>query len=300
MWRKELFILITCSLILTSCKVTSNEPTTTSILSEPSPTLIVKAETPSAIPGTAVPSVTPSVTPTETVEVVPEAIDIQFPLPGQWVSSTQVELRGIADPTFEQNLSIRLLTMDGTELVATSTIIQADAGQRGGFSTSLVYNAGDAKDGMIQVFSRSPKDGSLEHLSSRMVKFGNGTASPLAKQQPNEKISLQLVRIGQSNTKLLLEGEGSAVGIFENTLLFKLCGDGGVGTADFFCGGADNVIIASNTMISATEMGSPGTFSISAELPNGKWRNGRVVVYSISPANGQVEHASSLLIRNGP
>ncbi len=300
MWRKLLAICIISSLALVSCKVTSSEPTPNSILSEPSPTIVVATETQSPIPVTAIPIVVPTVTPTQAVELVPEAIDIQYPLNGQWVSPTQVEVRGISDPTFEQNLGIRLLTMDGTELVATATIVQADAGQRGGFSTLLVYDAGDAKDGMIQVFSRSPKDGSLEHLSSRMVKFGSGTPAPTASQQPHEKISLSFVRIGQSNTRLLLEGEGTAVGVFENTLQFKLCGDGGVGISDFFCGGVDNIIIASNISVSASEMGSPGTFSIRAELPNGKWRDGRIVVFSISPANGQVEHASSLIIRNGP
>jgi len=153
---------------------------------------------------------------------------------------------------------------------------------------------------MLQVFSRSAKDGSLEHLSSRIVKFGSGTPSPAGTLQPDERIQIFNVQVGHLNTRLQLIADGIAYGIFENTLQFKLCGDGGVGSTDFICGGADNVIIASNLTFFAPEMGSPGNFDIQAELPNGKWRDGRVVIYSISPANGEVDHASSMIIRNGP
>jgi hypothetical protein len=246
------------------------------------------------------PTETPESTPTIGTVQVPEVIDIQSPLSGQWVSTTSMEVRGMADPTFEQNLIIRLVAFDGTELLLTSTTIQADAGLRGSFTSSIEYNASGYSDGMVQVFSRSAKDGSLEHLCSRMVKFGSGTPNLATKPQPNEKINLSGVRIGQANTRLQLQAEGSATGIFENSLEFKLCGDGGVGTTDFICGGADNVIIASHTTTDAPEMGETGVFQILAELPNGKWRDGRLVVYTVSPANGEIEHATSMIIRNGP
>lgn len=299
---RQLFAIgLLVSIILSGCRVIPSTQDQSTIVEVPLPTPTIL---PTDIPVTqaVIPTPTPESTPTEEIvsTVPPEAIDIQYPLSGQSVSSTSMEIRGIADPAFEQNLGIRLIAFDGTELLVTSTTIQADMGQRGPFTSRLSYDAGSNTDGMLQVFSRSAKDGSLEHLASRIVKFGAGTPGPAAEQQPDERIALHAVRIGQANTRLQLQAEGSASGLFENTLAFKLCGDGGVGTADFICGGADNVIIASHTTTNASEMGALGSFTILAELPNGKWRNGRVVVYSISPANGEVDHAASLPIRNGP
>jgi len=83
------------------------------------------------------PTIEPTVDLPEPVIALPEIIDIQAPLPGQLVAGTTMEIRGMADPTFEQNLEIRLVTMEGEELLHTSTIIQADAGQRGSFLKTI-------------------------------------------------------------------------------------------------------------------------------------------------------------------
>jgi len=302
MRHKILAGFIILGVVLSSCRVITDAPAGTTIMETPVPATLLPTVDAFEMTSTSIPlpTETPEPTPTVAVVQIPEIIDIQSPLPGQWVSSSSMEIRGMADPTFEQNLVIRLVALDGTELLLTSTTIQADAGLRGSFISAIEYDASGYSDGMVQVFSRSAKDGSLEHLSSRMVKFGSGTPNPAAGQQPKEKINLTGVRIGQANTRLQLQAEGSATGVFENTLEFKLCGDGGVGTSDFICGGADNVIIASHTTTDAPEMGEPGVFQILAELPNGKWRDGRLVIYTVSPANGEIEHAASMIIRNGP
>lgn len=287
---------------LSGCRVITSAPPTEMPTSPPPTPTTAPSATPAPILPTSTPTMLPTATSTSQPVVIeqPEVIDIQYPFTTGKVPPTGFTIQGMADPTFEQNLVIRLVDMDGNEILLQPTTIQADIGMRGLFSQQLEFNEKLSTNAMLQVFSHSVKDGSLEHLNSRMLTFDAEPDAPKDLFPQTEKILITDLRVGQVNTRLELQAEGVAVGIFENTLEFKLCGEGGIGTSDFVCGGADNVITSGVVQVNAPDVGQPGTFSIRAEIPNGKWKTGRLVVYATSVANGEIEHASSAIIKNGP
>ncbi len=301
--KKVITSLIILSL-LSGCKVKPIETTEEPILIMPDPTSVPIPTSTVAIPTVPVPTPKPSPSAAPTSEIIsielPEVIDIQYPFSTGKVPVDGFSVQGMADPTFEQNLIIRVVDMDGTELLLIPTIIQSEMGVRGVFTEDLEIKARLNSSAMMQVFSRSAKDGSLEHLNSRILNFVSDFDNPENLFPSTEKILITGLRVGQYNTRLELQAEGKAEGIFENTLEYKLCGDGGVGTTDFICGGADNVITSGTIQVAAPDMGQPGSFTLRAEIPHGKWKTGRLVIYTTSPVNGEIEHASSAIIKNGP
>ncbi len=113
-----------------------------------SATPVAAAETATPVPtGTAPPTVAaPTSTPLPTVvgqsggppSRPTEAIVIMEPASGSRVTSP-LRLRGEANPTFEQNLIVRMVTADGEEMSLQPTTIQADAGQRGPFTLDIPF-----------------------------------------------------------------------------------------------------------------------------------------------------------------
>ncbi len=301
--RSRLFcILIISLLILTGCKVLPDVPTTvvsTLIIptdtAEPTATeeIILPTDTPSPVPST------PTEAPTQVVVTAPESIDIQYPFPGAMVASP-VTITGQADPTFEQNLIVQFANENGI-ISSQPVTINADSGSRGDFSTVLDYSVSDDLPIMLQVFWRSPKDGSLMHLNGFIVEDGSQSAPQKPLEQKVEKLFLSEVRIGLNNGRLELQADGSAEGLFENTLQYSLCGGGsGNGPEDFICGSNDNIMLSGSIITDAPDMGKPGNFSIRHMLPNGQWQSAILVIYSSSAANGLVEHAASAIVKNGP
>lgn len=301
---KNGIIVLIVLVLLTGCKVKPVETIVEPVLIHPTnsvvSTLIPTENIPTVVTPTATTMPTNTPMPENIIIDLPEVIDIQYPFSSGKVPATGFTVQGMAEPTFEQNLIIRIVDMDGNEQVLLPTTIQAEMGTRGLFSEELELNARLDSSAMLQIFSRSAKDGSLEHLNSRILNFVSDFDEPENLYPLTEKIVITGLRVGQFNTRLELQAEGLAVGIFENTLEYKLCGDGGVGTSDFICGGADNVITAGIIQLEAPEMGQPGTFILRAEIPHGKWKTGRLVIYTTSAANGEIEHASSAIIKNGP
>ncbi len=99
-----------------------------------------------------------------------EAIVIHSPAPGASVTST-VTITGEAAPTFEQHLNALIQDEMGNVIATGSTIIQADAGQRGPFSFTLTYHVAAAGPGRIVVYDTSPRDGGIVHLASVEVRL---------------------------------------------------------------------------------------------------------------------------------
>jgi PBP1b-binding outer membrane lipoprotein LpoB len=259
-------------------------------------------------PTEAAPTADPTVemTPTETVTpatldiTIPEAIDIGDPLTGTYIFSPYT-IMGEADPAFEQSLTARLISLDGGELGTSALTIQAETGQRGKFSGDISFDPKSNQDGLLQVFSRSAKDGSIVHLNSVMVKLVPTTDQPEDTRLGTELIQITSAKTNQTDGKLVIEAEGKADGMFENSVSFELCGEGGTSKeTDFICGTKDNVLAHGTAKVNAADVGETGTFTIQANVANGQWRNGSLVVYSTSPASGEVDHATSAIIKNGP
>lgn len=99
-----------------------------------------------------------------------EAIIIHSPAPGASLTPT-VTITGEAAPTFEQHLNAMIQDEMGNVIATGSTIIQADAGQRGPFSFTLTYRITAAGPGRIVVYDTSPRDGGIVHLASVEVRL---------------------------------------------------------------------------------------------------------------------------------
>ena len=300
--KRLLLTIIISIMILSGCRVVSDATPTAEIAlilpsDTPEPTtteeIILPTETPTQIPPT------PTAQPTQVIVSVPEAIDIQYPFPGAVITSP-LTVTGLADATFEQNLIVQL-TGESSEIAQVPTTIQADTGSRGGFSAKVEYAVPDDNPVMLQVFWRSPKDGSLMHLNGFMLQPGAQSAPQKPVEEKVEKLFLSEVRIGLNNGKLELQADGSAEGLFENNLQYALCGNGsGHGGDDFVCGSGDNIMLTGSTIVNAPDMGKRGDFSIRHMLPNGQWQSAILVIYSTSAANGLVDHATSMIVKNGP
>ncbi|MER3457905.1 MAG: hypothetical protein C4309_04060, partial [Chloroflexota bacterium] len=99
-----------------------------------------------------------------------EAIVIHSAAPGASLTPT-VTITGEAAPTFEQHLNAMIQDEMGNVIATGSTLIRADAGQRGPFSFTLTYRITAAGPGRIVVYDTSPRDGGIVHLASVEVRL---------------------------------------------------------------------------------------------------------------------------------
>lgn len=152
------------------------------------------------IPG---PAVTPTPTPSPTYTPVPptatpavctcppaEAIIIQSPTQGMTITSP-VLVTGIGSG-FEQQLAVRVLDETGAQIGGGTAFISAEPGQAGPFTGTITFTMPSrVQVGRIQVFSASPRDGAIEHLSSVSVNLAaqSPTASESATPAPEVKAS---------------------------------------------------------------------------------------------------------------
>lgn len=91
--------------------------------------------------------------------------------PGQGVTVTNpVTVTGIAASPFEQTVVVRVLDGSGQPIGLTPGIVTGEYGQRGPFTVTVPFTVPlNSQPGRIQVFTESPRDGAMEHLSSVMV-----------------------------------------------------------------------------------------------------------------------------------
>ncbi len=221
-----------------------------------------------------------------------ESIWIQSPAPGEKIND-EIFVRGISNPTFEQNLGIRLVGENGSELFRGNTIIQAEAGARGEFSETIDISGTPIQPAILQVFSVSPKDGSLIHLSSVVVQINSGIRSSASTNSTRERIYISSVTKPSSSANHSVFITGKAWGSFENTLNYAVCGESSGNSPDFICGSMENRLIEGVLITDAVEMGLPGDYEISLTNTNTFPPSATIVVYSDSPMNGAIDHAAS-------
>lgn len=218
----------------------------------------------------------------------PEEIMILSPASGSRVTSP-VTVSGVASPTFEQNLVVRVLTADGNLVTLAPTTIQADIGQRGPFELELPLNLASEQNIFIQVFSDSPRDGGITHLSSAGVIFTSTGPEDIRTREPYpEQISIFEPQPGATLIGGTVHVTGFGLAGFEQSLLVELLDENG------------NVLVTEPVMVQAPELGEPGPFEVSLELEVTEAQNGRVVVRDISPAFGGDVHRSSVEVHLVP
>ena len=118
---------------------------------------------PTAAPPQPTPSLpTPASYPSEEIAIIS---------PGRGVTVTNPALvTGFASSPFEQTVVVAVLDGSGGRIGLASGIITGEYGQRGPFSVTVPFTVpANSQPGRIQVFTESPRDGALEHLSSVTV-----------------------------------------------------------------------------------------------------------------------------------
>ncbi|MCX6743167.1 MAG: DUF333 domain-containing protein [Candidatus Parcubacteria bacterium] len=102
--------------------------------------------------------------------IAEQNIQVTNPLANQQLTSPfKVEGRA---RVFENQVNVRVKSKDGRTLITESTIVKsAEAGTWGDFSLEISYDFNLTKEGYVEVYSTSAKDGSDENLVSIPVKF---------------------------------------------------------------------------------------------------------------------------------
>ncbi len=99
-----------------------------------------------------------------------EVISILSPAQNETIVSPVV-VTGLAS-AFEQQITVRILDESGAEVGLGVGFIDADMGQRGPFTATVPFAVPlNTQFGRIQVYSVSPRDGAVEHLSSVTVRL---------------------------------------------------------------------------------------------------------------------------------
>lgn len=224
----------------------------------------------------------------------PESLLLLEPGPGSTLSST-VHVAGQADPTFEQNLVILITDAEGKFLSTVATTIAAESGQRGTFAADVPVTVLTTQPGRITVYALSPRDGGLTHLASvEMTLAPNGSASIAPAQRHPESIALFEPTLLASVSGGVVRLSGYADYVFENQLNVVICGAGGSGAPEAFCGTPDNVLGSGTVFVSSPDFNLPGAFSGEVAYSVTQETRGRIVVYSTSPRDGKVTHLTSV------
>jgi hypothetical protein len=289
---KKLGMLLSLGLLAAACQpatpgVTPTAAATDTPIPQPTQTAIEPATaTPDPSPTAAV-TFTPEITetsPAATPERPEEAILLLEPGPGSRVTSP-IRVSGVADPTFEQNLVVRIVSADGEELAQTPTTIQADVGQRGEFEVEIPLDLSEEANIFIQVYSTSARDGGTLHLASTGVTFTPTGPEDIVTRQPEpEQIAIFQPMPGETVSGGVAHVEGFGLASFEQNLVIEVQDAQG------------NVIGSQPVIVEAPDLGFPGSFSADVEYTLTEAGPGRIVVRDPSPAFGGDVHLSSVEI----
>lgn len=232
---------------------------------------------------------TPAFTATVSAPARPEeAIFIQEPGPGSQVTSP-IRVAGVAEPTFEQNLVVRIVLDDGTQLIEVPTTIQSDVGQRGNFEVEVPLSLDMQRNIFIQVYASSARDGGITHLSSTGVSFApGGPENIVARETHPEQIAIIQPQTAETITGGVVHVEGFGLASFEQSLLIEVLDAEG------------NVVGMQPIIVQAPDLGQPGPFSADVAYTVSAPGPGRVVVRDISPAFGGDTHLSSVEVTLEP
>jgi hypothetical protein len=218
-----------------------------------------------------------------------EAILILEPGPGSRAISP-LRVAGIADPTFEQALVVRLVLDDGSLLALEPALIQTELGTRGPFEVQVPFTLTEERSALLQVYSASARDGGLTHLSSVGLRLAPGGPVDIrpALGGPEERLQIRQPALLDRISGGIAHVEGFGLASFEGTLLVQVYDAEG------------NQVGSQAIIVQAPDMGIPGPFvadvpySVSSEGP------GRVVVVDPLPAFDGVGHIASVEVRLAP
>jgi hypothetical protein len=211
-----------------------------------------------------------------------EAILILEPGPGSRLISP-LHVAGIADPTFEQTLIVRLVLDDGAELTIHPLTIAADIGQRGPFEGDIHFVVSGERNALLQLYDQSARDGGIVHLASVGVTLADtGANDVLPGTLHPETIVVHQPELGDTIVGGVAHVEGFGLASFEQTLIVEVHDAEG------------NVVGSLPIMVNAADWGIPGPFSADVPYAVAVESPGRIVVIDPLPAFDGVGHISSV------
>ena len=212
MTRLRTLATLTIVLLLAGCNFPGINPSATTPPPIPEETL-PPIRLPSATEGPVLPP--PPALPEETILILE-------PGPGSRLVGS-IHIAGMADPTFEQFLGIRILLDDGSVAAQTSTTIQADWGNRGPFAVDVPFTIAGERNAFIHVFIDSPRDGGITHLNSVGVILAESGPVNVAPARPHpEDIVITLPASGATVSGGMAHVEGIGIASFEQTLVISI------------------------------------------------------------------------------
>jgi hypothetical protein len=217
-----------------------------------------------------------------------EAILILEPGNGSRLISP-AHVAGVADPTFEQHLIVRVVDLEGTELALQPVIIDADLGQRGPFEVLVPFAVSGERQAFIQVYDVSARDGGVVHLSSVAVTLAaSGAESILLGEPQPERITIFEPAPGEEIHGGVVHVVGFGLGGFEQTLIVDVLDIGGA------------VVGSIPITVQAPDLGLPGPFRADVPYVLAEAGPGRISVRDVSPAFGGDVHVSSVAVKLAP
>jgi hypothetical protein len=234
------------------------------------------------------PPAAPSPTPTSELVGPEEAILILEPGPGSRLTSP-VHVAGIADPTFEQTLIVRIVLDDGSELAVHPLTIAADIGQRGPFESDVPFSVDGERHVLIQVYDQSARDGGIVHLASVGVLLLPEGPEEIVSVDPHpEVIVIDQPEFGATIRGGLVHVEGFGLASFEGTLIIEVHDAEG------------NVVGLQPIIVQAPDWGIPGPFSADVRYEVAEEGPGRIVVIDPLPVFDGLGHISSVEVTLAP
>lgn len=217
-----------------------------------------------------------------------EAILILEPGPGSRLISP-VHVAGIADPTFEQTLIVRIVLDDGSELTIHPLTIAADIGQRGPFEGDVHFTVSGERSALIQVYDQSARDGGIVHLASvGVLLLAEGPEEIVSFDPHPEAIVIDQPEFGATVSGGVVHVEGFGLASFEGTLIIEVHDAEG------------NVVGSQPIIVQAPDWGFPGPFSADVPYEVAVEGPGRIVVIDPLPVFDGLGHISSVEITLAP
>jgi hypothetical protein len=195
----------------------------------------------------------------------------------------------MADPTFEQGLSIRIVLDDGTVLTQTVTMIKAEWGVRGPYEVEVPFEIQGQRNALIQVYDVSARDGGIIHLNSVGVTLMEGGEVEVREVSPRtEAIIIEQPAMGDRISGGVVHVEGIGIASFEGTLVVEVYDAVG------------NKVGQQSLIVAAPEMGQPGPFSVDVSYEVQEEGPGRIVVVDPLPAFDGIGHIVSVEVILSP
>lgn len=266
--------------ILAACSTPSLEPPLPAPTSTPVPSPPVASATS--------PSEAPIPTASQRPEALEEAILILEPGPGSRLTSP-ARVAGIADPTFEQTLVVRIVLDEGAELAIQPVTIAADIGQRGTFEGDVPFTVSEERNALIQVYDQSARDGGIIHLASvGVILIPEGSQEIMLGAYQPEAIIIDQPTPGEVISGGVVHVEGFGLASFEQTLIVEVRDVEG------------NVVGSMPIIVNAPDWGIPGPFSADVPYVVAAEGPGRILVIDPLPVFDGLGHISSIEITLAP